>query len=132
MRHRQPTPSASSDDSDASDIESCFDTDNEHGETDVDTEPTDIDSDIEGCDDADLTWIAEEDNTHPPEYYLDQENDTNESEDEEEDYSDKSVLLLDMIEAQFFRCVPFLFICRRIMNLTLAELLFGASISLPK
>ncbi|CAG8980240.1 hypothetical protein HYALB_00009822 [Hymenoscyphus albidus] len=97
MRRRQPSPDASSD------SESCFDTEDEHKETDDDTEPTDIDSDVEGCDEADLAWIAGEDNAQPPEYYLDQENDSAESDDEDEDYSDNSILLLDMIESQFSR-----------------------------
>ncbi|CZR69582.1 uncharacterized protein PAC_19482 [Phialocephala subalpina] len=54
---------------------------------------------------ADLEWIAGEDNAYPPEYYLDQENNSDESEDEDEDYSDGSILLLDMIEGKFDRCV---------------------------
>ncbi|CAG8982679.1 hypothetical protein HYALB_00000958 [Hymenoscyphus albidus] len=103
MRHFQPTPNASLDDSNTSDTESCFDTEGEHKESDVDTEPTDIDSDIEGYNDTDLAWIAGEDNAHPPEYYLDQENNSDESKDEDEDYSANSILLLDMIESQFIR-----------------------------
>ncbi|RDL30381.1 uncharacterized protein BP5553_10259 [Venustampulla echinocandica] len=85
------------DDFDESDVESCFDIEDEH---DVNTEPTDVDTDAEdtvlidigtgvgdadltdintdyeGCDRAvleDLSWIANEDNAHPLEYYLDQE-----------------------------------------------------------
>lgn len=102
MRHRQrPTPSSSpSSDSDGSDIESCFDTGDEQEETDAETEPTDVDTDV---DEADLAWIAGEENAHPPEYYLDQENNSDESEDEDEDYSDGSLLLLDMIEGNFHR-----------------------------
>ncbi|KAF4622787.1 hypothetical protein G7Y89_g14242 [Cudoniella acicularis] len=68
--------------SDRSDIESCFDTADEQEETDTDTEPTDVDTDIDdvkggvdtdvdGSDEANLAWIAGEDNTYPPEYYLD-------------------------------------------------------------
>ena len=95
MRRRQPTLSSSSgDDSDGSDIESCFDAEDEQKETDANTEPTDIDTDTEpvnintninGCDEADLAWIAGGDNAQPPEDYLDQENDSDESEDEDED-----------------------------------------------
>ncbi|TVY22339.1 hypothetical protein LHYA1_G009107 [Lachnellula hyalina] len=91
MRRRQPTPSSSSDDdSDGSDIESCFDAKDEQEETDANTEPTDIDTDtdlvdinidINRCDEADLAWIIGDDNAHPLEYYLDQENDSDESED---------------------------------------------------
>ncbi|KAH8787515.1 C2H2 finger domain protein [Hyaloscypha sp. PMI_1271] len=101
-RRQQPTPSSSSSasDSDGSDIESCFDT---RDETDAETEPTDIDTDVDGDDEPDLKWIAGEENAHPPEYYLDQEDNSDKSEDEDEDYSDGSLLLLDMIEDQFDR-----------------------------
>src|SRR6266487_1854004 len=110
MRCRQPLSSSSSDESDGSDIESCFDIEDEQEETDADTDPTDVDTGVEGGDEADiadLAWIAGEDNAYPPEYYLDQENDFAESEDEDEDYSNNSILLLDMIEAQFYRYVPY-------------------------
>jgi hypothetical protein len=146
MRRRQQlTPSSSSDDdSDRSDIESCFDIGDEQEETDAETEPTDVDTDVDGDDEADLpdlewlahsdnahtvpmdvdtdvdrddeadlAWIAGEENAYPPEYYLDQENNSDESKDKEEDYSDGSLLLLDMIEGQFDRCVPYSpFACR--------------------
>ena len=109
MRHRQqPTPSSSpSSDSDGSDIESCFDTGDEQEETDAETEPTDADTDVDGDDEADLAWIAGEENAQPPEYYLDQENNSDESEDKDEDYSDGSLLLLDMIEGNFHRWVSY-------------------------
>jgi hypothetical protein len=122
MRHRQqPTPSSSSScDSDGSDIESCFDTGDEQEETDAETEPTDVDTDVDGNDEADLPdleWLAGEENAHPPEYYLDQEDNSDESEDEDEDYSDGSLLLLDMIEGQFDRCVPYsLSACRLLLS----------------
>jgi hypothetical protein len=128
MRHRQqPTPSsASSFDSDGSDIESCFDTGDEQEGTDAETEPTDVDTDVDGDDEADLPdleWLAGEENAHPPEYYLDQENNSDESEDEDEDYSDGSLLLLDMIEGNFHRWVPHSLLpavfCYRIADLTL-------------
>jgi hypothetical protein len=130
MRRRQPTPSSSSsDNSDGSDIESCFDIKDEQEETDADTEPTDVDTDVndvddvEGGDEADLAWIAGEDNAHPPEYYLDQENDSDESGDEDEDYSDNSILLLDMIEGQFNWYVPYSLLSAvfysRVVDLTL-------------
>lgn len=110
IRRRQLSPSSSSSDSDGSDIRSCFDNVNEQEETDVTTEPTDGDTDVdlidictnsEGCNEVDLTDLAQifrEDNAYLPEYYLDQENDSNESEDEDKDYSDNSILFLDMIE----------------------------------
>jgi hypothetical protein len=126
-RRQQPTlrPPSSSD-SDGSDIESCFDTEDEQEETDVDTDvdgddeadlpdvewlareedqasTVPMDTDIDGDDEADLEWIAGKENAHPPEYYLDQENNSDESEDEDEDYSDGSLLLLDMIEGNFHR-----------------------------
>jgi len=118
MRRRQSTPSSSSsDDSDGSDIESCFDTEDEQEETDADIEPTDVDTDVDGCDEADLAWIAGEDNAYPPEYHLDQENDSDESEDEDEDYSDNSILFLDMIQEQFHRYVPCSsFVCRLLLS----------------
>ena len=54
-RRQQPTPSsASSSDSDGSDIESCFDTGDEQDGTDAETEPTDVNTDEDGDDEADL------------------------------------------------------------------------------
>ena len=108
-RRQQPTPSSSSSDSDGSDIESCFHTGDEQEETDVETEPTGVDTDVDGDGEADLPdleWLAGEENAHPPEDYLDQENNSDESEDEDEDYSDGS-LLLDMIEGNFHRWVSY-------------------------
>ena len=61
MRRHQVVLSSSSDDSDGSDLESCFDMEDEVGETDSDTNPTDVDTDIEGEDEADVSWITEED-----------------------------------------------------------------------
>jgi hypothetical protein len=125
MRRRQQlTPSSSSSSSSSSsngsDIESCFDTGDEREETDAETEPTDVDTDVDGDDEADLLdlkWIAREENAHPPEYYLDQENNSDESEDEDEDYSDGSLLLLDMIEGQFHRYIPYSpFACRLLLS----------------
>ena len=120
-RRQQPTPSSSSSsDSDESDIESCFDTGDEQEETDAETEPTDVDTDVDGNDEADLPdleWLAGEGNAHPPEYYLDQENNSDESEDEDEDYSDGSLHLLDMIEGNFHRWVPYsLLACRLLLS----------------
>ena len=120
-RRQQPTPSsASSSNSNRSDIESCFDTGDEQEETDAETEPTDVDTDVDGNDEADLpdlAWLAGEENAHSPEYYLDQENNSDESEDEEEDYSDGSLLLLDMIEGNFRRWVPHsLLACRLLLS----------------
>lgn len=47
-------PSVLSPSSDRSDIESCFDTEDEQEETDVDIEPTDVDTDVGRGDEADL------------------------------------------------------------------------------
>jgi hypothetical protein len=103
MRRRQPIPSSfsSSSNSNRSDIESCFDTEDEQEETDAGTELTDVDTDIDRDNEADLVWIARDDNAYLPEYYLNQENDSDKSEDKGEDYSDGSILLFDRIEAQF-------------------------------
>jgi hypothetical protein len=70
MRRRQPILSSSSSDSDGLGIESCFDI--EDGHNDTDTEATDANTDIEAgdYDEEDLAWIAREDNAYPPEYYL--------------------------------------------------------------
>jgi hypothetical protein len=114
MRRRQPIQRFSSSSSDGSDSESCFDIETEQEETDTDTDVEDTDlTDVpivgEGCDEADLAdlaWSVDEDNAHPPEFYLDQENNSDESEDEDEDYREGSVLLLDMIEGLFYRCAP--------------------------
>jgi hypothetical protein len=62
--------------------------------------PVDIDTDIDGDDEADLAWIAGEENAYPLEYYLNQENNSDKSEDKDEDYSDGS-LLLDIIKGIF-------------------------------
>lgn len=131
MRRRQPRPSSSSSDSDGSDTESCFDIKDKYEQDDTDTELTDGDTDINDCeggdeaDLADLAWIDEEDNAYPPEFYLVQENNSDESDNEYEDYSDNSILLLDMIEARFHRYIPFslisIFFFYRIVDLTLSK-----------
>lgn len=73
------------------------------GETDYDTNPTDVDTDIKGGGEADISWISEEDKDFPPEYYLNQEEDLDESDDKNEDYADGSILLLDGIEERWHR-----------------------------
>ncbi|KAI9763719.1 MAG: hypothetical protein M1839_006317 [Geoglossum umbratile] len=100
MRHRQQAD-CSSDDSNESDIESCFDSEDE--ESDPDTNPTDVDTDVEGDNRADISWLLDEDKDHSPEYYLNQEDEFDESEYMDEDYSDNSCLLLDFIEERFFQ-----------------------------
>ncbi|KAI9764096.1 MAG: hypothetical protein M1840_008901 [Geoglossum simile] len=85
MRCRQPAD-CSSNDSNGSDIESCFD--NEDEESDPDTNLTDVDTDVERDGGADLSWLLNKDKDHPPEYYLNQEDEFNEFEFMNEDYSD--------------------------------------------
>jgi hypothetical protein len=73
-RRQQPTPSSSSSDSDGSDIESCFDIGDEQEETDAKTEPTDVNTDVDGNDNInlpDLEWLAIKENAYPLKYYLD-------------------------------------------------------------
>jgi hypothetical protein len=82
----------------ASDIESCFDTDNEEGETGSDTNPTDIDTDVEGEDELDVSWIIDEDKDRSPEYYVNQEEEFGKAEDANEDYKGNSIVFLDKIE----------------------------------
>jgi hypothetical protein len=53
-RRQQPTPSSASSDSDKSDIESSFDTGDKQEGTDAKTEPTDVDTDVDGDNEADL------------------------------------------------------------------------------
>lgn len=72
-------------------------------ETDSDTNSMEVDTDIEGGDEADMSWIANEDEDHPPEYYLNQEEDVDESDDEDKDYADNSLVLLDGIEERWHR-----------------------------
>jgi hypothetical protein len=100
MRCRQPVDCSSSGDSNRSDIESCFDSEDE--ESDLGTNPTDVDTDVEGDNRADILWLLDEDKDHPPEYYLNQEDEFDESEYMDKDYSNNSCLL-DFIEERFFQ-----------------------------
>jgi hypothetical protein len=50
----------------------------------------------------DLEWLAGEENAHPLEYYLNQENNSNKSKDKDKDYSNGSLLLLDIIKGNFY------------------------------
>ena len=63
-RRQQPTPSSSSD-SDGSDVESCFDVEDEQEEAVADTDVEVSDYDEEDL--PDLEWISGEDNACPPE-----------------------------------------------------------------
>ncbi|KAI9761204.1 MAG: hypothetical protein M1840_002004 [Geoglossum simile] len=100
MRHCQQAD-CSSNDSNGSDIESCFDTENE--ESDPDTNSTDVDIDVERNSGADISWLLDENKDHPPEYYLNQEDEFDKSKYMGKDYSDNSCLFLDFIEERFFQ-----------------------------
>jgi hypothetical protein len=67
------------------------------------TDATDTDSDDASKGElADSAWLHA-DNDHPPEYYIRQWQKGNDGEDEEEDYSPGTKLLLDRIEEQWFQ-----------------------------
>jgi hypothetical protein len=95
--------SSSSNNSDALDITSCFHIDDEERETDFDTNPTNIDTEVEREDELDVLWIIDEDKDYSPEYYLNQEEEFDEAEDANKDYKDNSIILLDGIEEQWHR-----------------------------
>jgi len=119
MRRRQQPTSGTSSDSDGSDIESLFDTGDEQEESDAETNLTDVDTNVgedNKADLPDLEWLTGEENALPPEYYIDQENNSDVSEDEDEDYSDGSILLLDLIEGNFHRWVPHPLACRLLLS----------------
>jgi hypothetical protein len=100
MRPPQPDDCSSSDEDEQTDIESCFDTDEDSGS---DTNLTDDDTDTKEDDEADLSWLYEEDEDYPPEYYIKQQDDFDESEFASEDYSAGSTNLLDRIEERWCR-----------------------------
>ena len=75
--------------------------DDEVGETNSDSNLTNVDMDIEGEDKADVLWMIEEDKDYPLEYYLDQEEEFDEFEDANEDYKDNSILFLDGIKERW-------------------------------
>jgi hypothetical protein len=108
MRRRRPASSSSYDDSNESDIASCFDTEDQVGGSDSDASPTDVDTDVEGGDEVDKLGIIQEDEDHPPEYYLNLEEDP-ESDDENENYKDSSRSLIDGMEERFHRSIPMSF-----------------------
>jgi hypothetical protein len=100
---RQPSPTA--DESDDTDLESCFGTENE--DSDPDTNPTDTDTDVEPDDDIDddidVSWLIKQDNVHPPEYYLKQEEEFDEGEFDTEDYKDNTLRLFSVIKGLWHR-----------------------------
>lgn len=100
---RQPSPTSFSDEGDDTDLESCFDTSDEAGSTTSDTVVTDYGTDVEDGDEGRGLFLAgeNEDEDHPPEYYLNQEETFDESEYMDEDYGENTSLLLDFIEERF-------------------------------
>lgn len=104
---------------DGSDGSSCFDKEDEPGEYGSDTSTTDLDSDVEAVEKIDTTRISQEDQDHPPEYYRNLEEDP-ESDDENEDYKEGSLSLIDGMEERFDRCthLPSLPSSAHIANLT--------------
>ena len=70
MQRHQTTPSSSSNNSHGPDCDSNFDVENVIGETEFDINPTDIDTNIEGGDKVNTSWIAKKDKDHLLEYYL--------------------------------------------------------------
>lgn len=99
MRRPQPAIDPSSDDN--TDPESCFNTESEDSYRD--TNPTDVDTGDELDDDADLSWIANQDNVHPPEYYINQEIEFDEAEFDTEDCEDNTLRLFDVIKGCWHR-----------------------------
>ena len=81
---------------DGSDGDNCFDV--EPGGSDPDTNPTDVDTDVETGE----TTEEDEDEDHPPEYYRSLEEDPA-SDDENEDYKEASLTLIDGMEERFHR-----------------------------
>jgi hypothetical protein len=91
----------SSESSDSLDTKSCFDTDIKR-ETDSDTNPTDVGSDVEreNKDKSNKLWVINKDKDHLPEYYLNQEEEFDKAKDTNKDYKDSSVVLLNKIKEQ--------------------------------
>jgi len=96
MRQSQTAIDPSSDDD--TDPRSCFDTEDKG--SDHDSNPTGADTDVEPDDDVDVSWLAEQDNAHPPEYYINQENKFDKAEFNTEDYKDNTLLLFDVIKGR--------------------------------
>jgi hypothetical protein len=56
---------------------------------------TDTDVELDG---ADVSWLVKQDNVHPPEYYINQEDEFDEAEFDTEDYGDNTLVLFDVIK----------------------------------
>jgi hypothetical protein len=107
MRCRQSRRQSSRQSVDSSDEYELTDSETEY-HSGSETEPTDVDNDIdeviEDVEDAegliDCAYLLA-DEVHPPEYYLKQMEEFDESEFTTEDYSDGTTRLLDRIEEQW-------------------------------
>ena len=93
---------------DGSDGDSCFDKEDESWGSDSDTNTTDVDTDVEVEDKIDMPWITQEDEDQPPEYYRNLEEEP-ESDDENEDYKEGSLSLINGMEERFQRWAPISF-----------------------
>jgi hypothetical protein len=70
MRRRHDSSAPSTDNySDGSDGDSCFNKEGEAGRSDPNTNTTNVDTDVEGGDKIDMSWITREGEDHPPGYY---------------------------------------------------------------
>lgn len=96
-RTRAVSPASTSEDSDGTDVDSCFDEEDNATTSDTDT---DVDTNLDEKADELFFIDEDEDNDHPPEYYVRQEDEFDES-DIDEDYAESSCTLLDYIEGRF-------------------------------
>ena len=87
--------------SDGSDGDSCFDEGESRG-SGSDTNATDLDTDDEREDKMDMPCVTQEDEDRPPEYYRNLEEEPV-SDDENEDYKEGSLSLIDGMEERFQR-----------------------------
>jgi hypothetical protein len=96
-RRNRSSPPLSDNNNDGSDGDSCFDNEEEPQGSGSDTNTTDVDTDVEGEDEVDMPCITRDDEDHPPEYYRNLEEDP-QSDDENEDYKEGSLSLIDGME----------------------------------
>lgn len=99
QRNRSPQPLSANGDS--SDSDSCFDEESKPQESDSNTSVAENDSDVE-IEEKKILGVTQDLVDHPPEYYLNLEDDP-ESDDENEDYQKGSLSLLDGMEERFHR-----------------------------
>jgi hypothetical protein len=87
---------------DSSDGDSCFDEEGEPRGSDSDTNVTDADTDVGTEGKMDMPCINQEDEDQPPEYYRNLEEEP-ESDDENEDYKEGSLSLINGMEERLQR-----------------------------